>query len=111
MGTLEKDGSNPLSFDGRPESCPLFKEAIHRPFDQEDYGWVVEGGDVFCAILQAASDKAAKSRDMRKRHSLNKCRGLPAKGSRDCVDKRVGNDIRALKLSTLCYAHAAPRQP
>jgi len=83
------------SDDGRPESWPLFKEMLHRPFDQEDYGWVVGNGDVFCAILQTASAKAAKSRDMRKRHSLNKCRGLPAKGSRDCVDKRVGNDIRA----------------
>ena len=29
--------------------------------DEEGYGWVVEGGDVSCAILQAASPKAGKS--------------------------------------------------
>jgi hypothetical protein len=61
MGTLGKDGSNPLIFDGRPESWPLFKKALHQLFDKECYGWVVEGGDVFCAMLQAASAKAAKS--------------------------------------------------
>jgi hypothetical protein len=62
MGTLGKDGSNPLIFDsGRPESWPLFKRALHQLLDNEGYGWVVEGGDVFCAMLQAASAKAAKS--------------------------------------------------
>jgi hypothetical protein len=30
-------------------------------FDREGYGWVVEGGDVLCAMLQTASAKAAKS--------------------------------------------------
>jgi hypothetical protein len=61
MGTLGKDWSNPLIFDGRPESWPPFKKALHQLLDKEGYGWVVEGGDVFCAMLQAASAKAAKS--------------------------------------------------
>jgi hypothetical protein len=61
MGTLGKDGSNPLIFGGRPESWPPFKKALHQLLDKEGYGWVVEGGDVFCAMLQAASAKAAKS--------------------------------------------------
>jgi hypothetical protein len=69
MGTLGKDGSYPLIFDGRPESWPLFKKPLHQFLDKEGYGWVlptqaewvVEGGDVFCAMLQAASAKAAKS--------------------------------------------------
>ena len=50
-----------MIFDGRPESWPLFKKALHQLLDKEGYGWVVEGGDVFCAMLQAASAKAAKS--------------------------------------------------
>ena len=61
MGTLGNDGSNPLIFDGRPESWPLFKKALHQLLDKEGYDWVVEGGDVFCAMLQAASAKVAKS--------------------------------------------------
>jgi len=63
MGTLGKDGSNPLIFDGRPESWPLFKKALHQFLDKEGYGWVAEGGDAFCAMLQAqaAAAKAAKS--------------------------------------------------
>jgi hypothetical protein len=61
MGILGKDGSNPLIFDGRPESWPPFKKALHQLLDKEGYGWVVEGRDVFCAMLQAASAKAAKS--------------------------------------------------
>jgi len=61
MGTLGKDGSNPLIFDGRPESCPPFKKALHQLLDKECYGGVEEGGDVFCAMLQAACSKAAKS--------------------------------------------------
>jgi hypothetical protein len=61
MGTLGKDGSNPLIVDGRPESWPLFKKALHLLLDKEGYGWVVEGGDVFCAMLQATRAKAAKS--------------------------------------------------
>jgi len=31
------------------------------PLDKEGYGWVAEGGDAFCAMLQAAAAKAAKS--------------------------------------------------
>jgi hypothetical protein len=61
MGTLGKDGSNPLIFDGRPESWPLFKKALHQFLDKDGYGWVAEGGDTFCAMLQAAAAKAAKS--------------------------------------------------
>jgi hypothetical protein len=52
MGTLGKDGSNPLIFDGRPESWPPFKKALHQLLDKEGYDWVVEGGDVFCAMLK-----------------------------------------------------------
>jgi hypothetical protein len=79
--------------DGRPESWPPFKKALHQLLDKEGYGWVVEGGDVFCAMLQAASGQ--EHRDIRKRHNLNKCRGLPEKGPPDGVHKRVGNDILA----------------
>ena len=61
MGTLGKDGSYPLIFDGKPESWPFFKKALHQLRDKEGYGWVVEGGDVFCAMLQATRAKAAKS--------------------------------------------------
>jgi hypothetical protein len=61
MGTLGKDGSYPLIFDGRPGSWPPFKKALHQLLDKEDYGWAVEGRDVFCAMPQAASAKAAKS--------------------------------------------------
>jgi hypothetical protein len=43
------------------QSWPLFKKALHQLLDKEGYEWVVEGGDVFCAMLQAASAKAAKS--------------------------------------------------
>ena len=50
-----------MIFDGRPESCPPFKKALHQLFDREGYDWVVEGGDVFCDMLQSASAKAAKS--------------------------------------------------
>ena len=42
MGTLGKDGSNPLIFDGRPESWPLFEKALHQLLDKEGHGWVVE---------------------------------------------------------------------
>jgi hypothetical protein len=42
---------------------PLFKRALHQLLDQEGYGWVAEGGDVFCAMLQAASAKVAKSKE------------------------------------------------
>ena len=62
MGTLEKDGSSkPLSFDGKVASWPPFKKALHQLLDKEGYGCVAEGGDVFYAMLQAASAKAAKS--------------------------------------------------
>ena len=37
MGTLEKDGSNPLIFDGRPESWPL-KKALCQLLDKEVHG-------------------------------------------------------------------------
>ena len=61
MGTLEKDGSTPLIFDGRPESWPLLKNTLHQLLDKEGYGWVLEGGDDLCTMLQSASAKAAKS--------------------------------------------------
>jgi hypothetical protein len=93
MGTLEKDGSSPLIFDGRPESWPLFKKAQHQLFDNEGYGWVVEGGDVFCAMLQAASAQAAKSTVTSGKGTVST--DYQKKGLPDGVHKRVGNDIRA----------------
>ena len=61
MGTLEKDGSKPLSFDGKAASWPPFKSELHKLLDKEGCGWVVEGGNAFCVMLQAAATKAAKS--------------------------------------------------
>jgi hypothetical protein len=62
MGTLEKDGSSkPLIFDGKAASWPPFKTALHKLLDEEGCGWVVEGRNAFCAMLQAAAAKAAKS--------------------------------------------------
>ena len=62
MGTLEKDGSSkPLSFDGKAASWPPFKKALHQLLDKEGCGWVVEGGNAFCAMLQAAAAQATKS--------------------------------------------------
>jgi hypothetical protein len=62
MGTLEKDGSSkPLSFDGKASSWPPFKTALHKLLDKEGCSWVVEGGNAFCVMLQAAAAKAAKS--------------------------------------------------
>ena len=61
MGTLEKDRpSKPLSFDGKAASWPPFK-ALHQLLDKEGCGWVVEGGNAFCAMLQAAAAQATKS--------------------------------------------------
>ena len=63
MGTLEKDGSSkPLSFDGKASSWPSFKTALQKFLDKEGCSWVVEGGNAFCAMLQAAAAKAAKSK-------------------------------------------------
>ena len=62
MGTLEKDGSKPLSFDGKAASWPPFKSELHKLLDKEGCGWVVEGGNAFCVMLQAAAAKAAKSK-------------------------------------------------
>jgi hypothetical protein len=39
------------------------KCSLYQFLDKEGYGWVVEGGDVFCAMLHAASAKAAKSKE------------------------------------------------
>ena len=38
-----------------------FKKALYQLLDKEGCGWVVEGGNAFCAMLQAAAAKAAKS--------------------------------------------------
>jgi len=35
----------------------LFKKALHQLLGKEGCSWVVEGGDVFCAMLQAESAK------------------------------------------------------
>ena len=62
MGTLEKDGSSkPLMFDGKATSWPPFKTELHKVLDKEGCGWVVEGGNAFCAMLQAAAAKETKS--------------------------------------------------
>jgi len=62
MGTLEKDGSsNPLIFDGKAASWPPFKTAVHKLLDNTGFGCVVEGGNAFCSMLQAAAAQAAKS--------------------------------------------------
>ena len=45
-----------LIFDERPESWPLFKKALHQFLDNEGYGWVAEGGDAFCAMLQGGQE-------------------------------------------------------
>ena len=62
MGTLEKDGSKPLSFDGKAASWLPFKSELVKLLDKEGCGWVVEGGNAFCVMLQAAAAKAAKSK-------------------------------------------------
>jgi len=51
-----------LSFDGKAASWPPFKTALHKFLDKEGCGWVVEGGNAFCAMLQAAAAKAVKSK-------------------------------------------------
>ena len=61
MGTLEKDGSKPLSFDGKAASWLPFKSELVKLLDKEGCGWVVQGGNAFCAMLQAAAAKAGKS--------------------------------------------------
>ena len=65
MGTLGKAGSK-LNFDGRAESWPTFKKTLYQfLLDEEGVGWVervVEGGDVFCAMLQAASGLADRKK-------------------------------------------------
>ena len=63
MGTLEKGvSSKPLSFDGKAASWSPFKTSLHKFLDKEGCGWVVEGGNAFCVMLQAAAAKAAKSK-------------------------------------------------
>jgi len=52
---------NPLIFDGKPESWPTFKKALYQFLDKEGCGWVVEGGDAFCAMLKAASARRPRA--------------------------------------------------
>jgi hypothetical protein len=95
MGTPGKDGSNPLIFVGRPESWPLFKKPLHQLLDKEGYGCVAEGGDVFCAMLQAASAKAAKSTVTSGKGTVSTNVADYQKGDlQTAFTKRVGNDIR-----------------
>ena len=68
----------------------LFKKALHQFLDKEGYGWVAEGGDAFCAMLQGGQEY----RDIWKGHSLNKRRGLREERPPSGVRKRVGNNIR-----------------
>ena len=55
-----------MNFDGRAESSPTFKKTLYQFLDKEGVGWVVEGGDVFCAMLQAASGRAARKKSVGK---------------------------------------------
>ena len=47
----------------RPTHAPPAAASVNQGVasSAEGYGWVVDGGEVFCAMLQAASAKAAKS--------------------------------------------------
>ena len=114
-----KDGSYPLIFDGRPESWPFFKKALHQLLDKEGYGWVVEQPRMVRTFLKVHTWKVCtlrkvrtilgvssgpcykqpvqggqEHRDIWKRHGLNKCRGLREEGPSSGVHKRVGNNIR-----------------
>jgi hypothetical protein len=55
-------------------------------------------GSPFLLLLRHAPSSKRQGgqehRDIRKRHSINQCRGLPVKGPPDGFHKRVGNDIR-----------------
>ena len=64
MGTLGKSDNNKtgLRFDGTPKSYPAFKEAVIAKSDAEGYAWAINGGNVICAIFQAANAKAAKKK-------------------------------------------------
>jgi hypothetical protein len=43
------------------QNSTVFKKALHQLLDKEGCGWVVEGGNAFCDMLQAAAAQAAKS--------------------------------------------------
>ncbi len=46
-----------------PHGCAAtVKTALHKFLDKEGCSWVVEGGNAFCVMLQAAAAKAAKSK-------------------------------------------------
>jgi hypothetical protein len=47
-------------FDGTAKSYPDFKEAMIKWADREEFPWMIRGGNVICAIYQAANAKAAK---------------------------------------------------
>ena len=50
-----------MIFHERPESWPSFNEALYQLLNGEGYGRVVEGSNVFCAMLHAGSAKAVES--------------------------------------------------
>ena len=58
MGTLGKDGSNPLIFDGKPESLwSTFKKALYQFLDKEGYegeDWVSRRGVATCVAHAVA---------------------------------------------------------
>lgn len=60
METLGKRPSIAIKFDGRSEAWPLLKQELYQVLYGEGLGWVVEGSDLFCGMLQAAGAKAAK---------------------------------------------------
>ena len=64
MGTLGKSDNNKtgLRFDGTAKAYLAFKEAVIAKSDAEGYAWAINGGNVICAIFQAANAKAAKKK-------------------------------------------------
>jgi len=110
-----------LIFDGRPESCPfrecvlfigtqfsilytsVYSPAGPRPFQESAASVPRQGrlrlgsGKRGCLLRHATSSRrqgGQEHRDIWKRHSLNKCRGLREERPPSGVRKRVGNNIR-----------------
>ena len=54
-----------LTFDGTAKQWPLFKSAMLKWPDSKNLGYMLEGGHGICAISQAASAAAAKSKATR----------------------------------------------
>ena len=63
MGTLGKSDNNKMSFrfDGTAKSFPAFKEAMIK-WAEKEFPWMIRGGNVICAIYQAANAKGGTHR-------------------------------------------------